>query len=73
MLRRASAFVLLTVARTIVVAGELPSHLKNAVDYEDRWERDRKPDPPSKPAGILPLTGVEPGMVVLDLFSGGGY
>lgn len=38
-----------------------------------RWERDRQRDAHSKPAEILAFSGVEPGMQVLDIFSGGGY
>lgn len=43
------------------------------VDYPERWKRDRLRDEHSRPAEILAFSGVEPGMQVLDVFSGGGY
>lgn len=39
----------------------------------DRFEGDREKDATRKPAETLALLGVEPGMTVLDLYSGGGY
>jgi predicted methyltransferase len=44
-----------------------------AVANADRSDADRERDITSKPARILTFFGVEPGMEVLDLFSGGGY
>jgi len=44
-----------------------------AVANPDRFEADRARDAGRKPAQVLALLGVEPGMQVLDLYSGGGY
>jgi predicted methyltransferase len=38
-----------------------------------RTDQDRRMDASRKPAQFLPFTGVEPGMVVLDVSAGGGY
>lgn len=38
-----------------------------------RPEADRSRDAQRKPAEVLEFFGIEPGMVVLDMFSGGGY
>ena len=39
----------------------------------DRIEADRSSDPLRRPDLVLEFFGIEPGMTVLDLFSGGGY
>ena len=38
-----------------------------------RTDQDRRMDASRNPAEFLPFTGVEPGMVVLDVSAGGGY
>jgi predicted methyltransferase len=44
-----------------------------AVDNPLRPDADRERDSGRQPAAVLEFFGVEPGMTVLDLFSGGGY
>jgi predicted methyltransferase len=44
-----------------------------AVANESRPETDRERDAGRKPAEVLAFFGIEPGMTVLDMFSGGGY
>lgn len=44
-----------------------------AVDNPARPEPDRERDAQRKPAEVLEFFGIAPGMVVLDMFSGGGY
>ena len=44
-----------------------------AVSNPARSEKDIERDAARKPADVLEFFGVEPGMKVLDLFSGGGY
>jgi predicted methyltransferase len=44
-----------------------------AQSHPARSEADRERDARRKPAEVLQFFGVEPGMTVLDLFSGGGY
>lgn len=45
----------------------------NAVANANRPDEDRARDPGRKPAEVLEFLGIAPGMVVLDMFSGGGY
>ncbi len=44
-----------------------------AVASESRPDADRDRDEHRKPAEVLEFLGVEPGMTVLDMYSGGGY
>jgi predicted methyltransferase len=44
-----------------------------AVSNSARSEADRERDAGRKPAEVLEFFGIEPGMHVLDMFSGGGY
>lgn len=44
-----------------------------AVASESRPDADRARDANRKPAEVLEYVGIEPGMTVLDLFTGGGY
>lgn len=44
-----------------------------AVASEARPQADRDRDAGRKPAQILEFMGIEPGMTVLDMFTGGGY
>lgn len=44
-----------------------------AVQHVARTDADRARDASRKPAAVLEFIGIEPGMAVLDLFSGGGY
>ncbi len=45
----------------------------DAVSRTDRTEADRARDAGRKPADVLEFFAIEPGMIVLDMFSGGGY
>jgi predicted methyltransferase len=44
-----------------------------AIANDARPDTDRARDAARKPAEVLEFFGIEPGMTVLDLFSGGGY
>ena len=46
---------------------------QRAVDAPGRTDADRARDAGRKPAEVLAFFGIEPGMTVLDMFSGGGY
>jgi predicted methyltransferase len=46
---------------------------QDAVAHPDRRSADHGRDAGRKPAEVLAFFGIEPGMTVLDLFSGGGY
>jgi predicted methyltransferase len=52
---------------------ETVSVYEAAVNNPARSEKDRDRDATRKPAEVLEFFGIEPGMKVLDLFSGGGY
>jgi predicted methyltransferase len=55
-------------------AGERPSPaIAAALAHSDRLEADREADGRRRPGAVLQFFGVEPGMSVLDLFSGTGY
>ena len=56
------------------VGGEaLDLAIAEALAAPDRIESDRPLDPLRRPDRLLEFFGIEPGMAVLDLFSGGGY
>ena len=44
-----------------------------AVAHPDRPDSDRERDAARKPAEVLAVLGIKPGMAVLDMFTGGGY
>ena len=46
---------------------------QQAVMHPDRSDADRARDAGRKPAEVLEFFGIQPGMDVLDMFSGGGY
>lgn len=60
-----------TTSATTVSADE--SVYAMAQNNPARSEADRERDAHRKPAAVLQFLGIEPGMTVLDLFSGGGY
>ena len=53
-------------------AGASPA-IDDALRHPDRLEGDATADARRKPGVVLEFFGVEPGMTVLDLYSGGGY
>jgi predicted methyltransferase len=71
----------LTLALLLVLAGcatkpaqPTPEQRAQAVIASPiRTDQDRRMDASRKPAEFLPFTGVQPGMVVLDLSAGAGY
>jgi len=62
-------------AGVLTVSAEAASNetITNAVSNPGRSDADRTRDATSKPAEVLQFFGLEPGMVVIDLFGGGGY
>jgi predicted methyltransferase len=50
-----------------------PSSIYAAVNNPQRRSVDREQDERRKAADVLNFFGIQPGMVVLDLYSGGGY
>lgn len=49
------------------------SAITTALDSPERLTSDRASDPQRRPDRVLEYFEIEPGMTVLDLFSGGGY
>jgi predicted methyltransferase len=47
--------------------------IAESLNFPDRLEQDRVRDPLRRPDLVLSFFEIEPGMTVLDLFSGGGY
>ncbi|WP_168204300.1 class I SAM-dependent methyltransferase [Aliikangiella coralliicola] len=56
-----------------VLKAEVPVEIKHAVASKERAQSDKSRDQHRKPAEILALAGLKPGMKVVDLLSGGGY
>ena len=50
-----------------------PDAYETAVSHPNRLAADHDRDAGRKPAEVLAFFGIEPGMTVLDMFSGGGY
>jgi len=69
------AVVLLCSFVGLVTAAEVTNSqaVDKAVAATERLESDHTRDVTSKPAAVLEFFGLEPGMVVIDLFGGGGY
>ena len=70
-----TAFLLLTtpIGGTAVAAQPTESAIAAAVANTRRSAADRERDETSRPVEVLSFFGVEPGMRVLDIRSGGGY
>ncbi len=66
-----AAVVALSVSAAI--AGEVPANIKAAVDNPNRADENRARDEDRKPGKVLSFFGVEEGMTVVDIASGGGY
>ena len=62
-----------SVADPVEASAPTPSVYEAAVADDSRSEADRARDVNRKPAEVLAFFGIEPGMDVLDMFSGGGY
>lgn len=62
-------------ALTSLAAAEVQANeaIADALAAEDRLPEDRARDALRRPGEVLEFFGVEPGLNVLDLFSGGGY
>jgi predicted methyltransferase len=67
----------LTAAALIVsssaFASDIPANIQRGIDNPNRSEENRVRDPDRKPGEVLAFLGVEEGMTVVDLASGGGY
>ena len=66
-------FVVLTGCATKSAPPTAEQRAQAVVASPLRTDQDRRMDASRKPAEFLPFTGVEPGMVVLDVSAGAGY
>lgn len=55
------------------IPSSVPAELRAVVEAPDRSPEDRALDPGRKPAELLELAGIRPGMKVAELAAGGGY
>ncbi len=56
-----------------IAADQIPQNIKDAIAAPGRPAADRNLDAGRKPDQMLAFFGIQPGMKVADLFSGGGY
>jgi predicted methyltransferase len=68
------AFTALLLSGVVSAAGsEIHPAIAEAVAHPDRPEADLAEDPYRKPAEIMEFAGVRPGMILVDMFTGGGW
>jgi len=72
-MRTINVFVALSLLASGLAGAADPTLYEAAVAMTDRPAADRARDATRKPAEVLAFAGIEPGMTVLDMFSGGGY
>ena len=72
-LTTAAAALLLSLTAGAATATEVPSYVRQAVADPARPKTDVATDASRDPADTLAFTGVKPGMVVAEMFPGGGY
>ena len=66
-------FVILLAQSAAAVGDGSANYIQAAVESPLRIEQDFDRDKTRHPAEVLAFVGIQPGMAVLDLFSGGGY
>lgn len=54
-------------------AADIPANIQAGIDNPNRTEANRERDESRKPGEVLAFFGVEEGMTVIDMASGGGY
>lgn len=60
-------------ASAAVAAVAAPAHIEAAVAAADRSDQDRQRDARDRPAELMEFAGIAKGMVITDVFGGGGY
>lgn len=68
-----NAALLFVLAQFILGSPAIAGSIQDAVSLPGRLASDRDRDATRKPEAVLRFFSVEPGMTVLDLYSGGGY
>lgn len=64
---------MLLLAACASMSGSPDAALQASIDHPDRSVADRERDPRDQPQVILQFAGFKPGMVIADIFGGGGY
>ena len=73
-MKQLSILAALTLAATTsAYAGDIPANIQAGIDNPIRTEDNRARDDDRKPGKVLAFFGIEEGMTVVDLASGGGY
>ncbi len=54
-------------------AADVPAHIAAAIAAPERSDKDRERDARDRPAELMTLAGIRPGMKVADVLGGGGY
>ena len=55
------------------LAADTPAHIAAAIAAPERSDKDRERDARDRPAEVMAFAGIQPGMVIADVFGGGGY
>lgn len=69
----ASAAIIAGLGVSTALAGDISANIQAAIDNPNRSEENRARDGDRKPGKVLSFFGVEEGMSVIDVASGGGY
>jgi len=56
-----------------LLAADTPAHIAAAIAAPERNDKDRERDARDRPAEVMAFAGIKPGMVIADVFGGGGY
>jgi predicted methyltransferase len=56
-----------------LTAAETPAHIAAAIAAPERSDKDRERDQRDRPAEVMAFAGIRPGMMIADVFGGGGY
>lgn len=64
---------LLLVVSLPLQAADVPSHIAAAVAAAERSDKDKERDARDKPAALMEFAGITEGMIIADVFGGGGY
>lgn len=55
------------------LAADTPASIAAAIAAPERSDKDRERDARDRPAEVMAFAGIKPGMVIADVFGGGGY
>jgi predicted methyltransferase len=73
MRRHLIAATLMILVPAALQAAEVPANITAAVAAAERSDTDRERDVRDRPAELMAFAGIAPGMMIADVFGGGGY